>query len=146
MVVFRPMESDSGPATSVPAPMPSTKVVSTSCARFTASGRELRRDLGQGGQHRVDGEGDGGEEHRDHRDELALAQVPARLAARHVGHAPSAGDCAAISAMTWSQSSGGCAPGTTWLLATTKVGTPVTPRSRAQASRARMSSASAPLS
>ncbi len=38
-------------------------------------GRKLARDLGQRGQHRVDGKGDGGEQHRQHRGEFWQAEA-----------------------------------------------------------------------
>jgi len=49
MVFLRPKASDSGPANSVPMPMPSTKLVSTSCAWLGRSGVSSRAICGRAG-------------------------------------------------------------------------------------------------
>ena len=78
----------------------------------------------QGGQHRVDGKGDGGEQHRDQRDEFALRRGAAcRQVIGSPGRSCAAGACAAISSITCCHRSAGCAPDRTYWLAITKVGT-----------------------
>jgi hypothetical protein len=123
MTRLRPKASERGPVKRVPIPMPRTKLVTTSCAAFGASGERVAAISGQGGQHRVDGNRDGGEEHGDERHEFDLRDgrvgviqlLPAVLS----------------SAMTLSQVSVGCAPETTYCWAIRKVGTAFTPFWRA---------------
>jgi hypothetical protein len=107
-------------------------------------GRQFRRDLRQRGQHRVDGEGHRGEDRAHERDEFgpreALLRGHSVLARNAHRSASAAASCALMSSITCIQSSGGCAPLTTCWRATTKQGTPATPRDRAEASRARRSS------
>ena len=80
MTGLRPKASDSGPVNNVPSPMPSTKLVMISCARFGRSGDRSARDFGIAGSIASMRKGDRREQHRHQGDEFALGQGVSALA------------------------------------------------------------------
>ena len=145
---LRPSASDSGPTTSVPSPMPRTKLVRISCARLASWGDSSAAISGSAGSIAS-------------MEKATVAKIvpisamnsvrdrrfflPARrsLRRRSLARHPSRRGPRSNSSTTCIQNSGDWAPVTTCCRDTTKQGTPVTPRDRAEASRARRSSASA---